>query len=205
MLLLFETLKIEDGKIFNVKWHNKRLNKSRKELFNLSTELDLLDYLTSPPSLGLYRCKVIYNETILSVEYFPYQAKLFKNFQIRPSQIRYDYKYLNREELESLKNNPFDDVIIEKEGFLTDTSIANIAFYDRENWLTPKTPLLEGTTRARLLQKGFLKASPIKKEMIKNYTYFALMNSMIGFSIQKSVYLTDTKGITHVFRESPKQ
>jgi len=203
--MLFETIKIEDGKVFNIEWHNKRFNKSRQELLNLSNELNLLDYISTPPTLGLYRCKVVYDKNIISVDYFPYQTKVFKTFKITPSEINYDYKYFNREVFDSLKSDGFDDIIIEKNGFLTDTFIANIAFYDGAHWLTPKVPLLEGTTRAHLLQEGFLKEYPIKKERIKNYTFFALMNSMIGFSIQKSVYITDIKGTKHVFRESSKQ
>jgi len=203
--MLFETIKIEDGKVFNIEWHNKRFNKSRYELFNLSKEINLLDYIITPPTLGLYRCKIVYDKNIISVDYFPYQAKVFKTFKITPSNINYNYKYFNREALDSLKSDGFDDIIIEKNGFLTDTSIANIAFYDGKHWLTPNTPLLEGTTRARLLKEAFLKEYPIKKEEIKNYPFFALMNSMIGFSIQKSVCITDTKGTNHVFRDSSKQ
>ena len=183
---LFETIKVEDGKVFNLKWHNKRFNKGQKELFETSSKLDLLEYIT-PPKTGLYRCKIIYNNEIQSVEYFPYEVKNFQSFKIVNSQIDYAYKYTNRSTLQELSQKDYDEIIIEKDGFLTDTSIANIAFYDGKDWLTPTNPLLEGTTRARLIDEGFLKLSNIKKENIKNYSYFSLMNAMIGFRIQKSI------------------
>ena len=184
---LFETIKIKDGQIFNLEWHNKRFNKSQKEFFSNPSTTDLKAFIT-PPKKGLFRCKIIYDKKIQSVEYFPYQAKTIQGFKVIPSQIEYGYKYNDRSEFQSLLNG-YDEIIIEKDGLLTDTTIANIAFYDGEQWLTPKTPLLKGTTRARLLNEGFLKLEKIKKENIKNYTHFALMNAMIGFQIQKAVDL----------------
>ncbi|HIP52359.1 MAG TPA: hypothetical protein EYG94_09760 [Campylobacterales bacterium] len=183
--MLFETIKVEEGKVFNLKWHNLRLNKSRKELFSSLSTIDLKDFI-SPPPTGLYRCKIIYNDEIQSVKYFPYQAKTFQTLKIVKSQISYKYKDTNRLDFQELLGE-YNEIIIEKDDLLTDTSIANIAFFDGEKWLTPHTPLLEGTTRARLIEEGFLKLENIKKENIKNYSHFALMNAMIGFRIQKSV------------------
>ena len=183
---LLETIKIEDGKIFNLKWHNQRLNRSRLELFALHKPLNLANYIDTPPQ-GLYRCRVVYDVEINSVEYLPYTPKKLKSFKIIQSNVEYEYKYSDRSELNRLILEDYDEIIIEKNGLLTDTSIANIAFHDGKDWFTPKTPLLKGTTRERLLREGFLKLKDIKKENIKEYSHFALMNAMIGFQIQKSI------------------
>ena len=187
---LFETIKIEDGKIFNLDWHNKRFNKTQKELFSNTSSINLKEFI-SPPTSGLYRCKIIYTDNdIQSVEYFPYKAKKIKKLKVIESQLDYSYKYTNRSTFQELSlelAKDYAEIIIEKNGFLTDTSIANIAFSDGKTWFTPSTPLLKGTTRARLLNEGFLKLKDIKKENIKEYKYFALMNAMIGFRIQKYV------------------
>ena len=184
---LLETIKIEDGKIFNLEWHNRRLNRSRLELFSLYKPIDLANYIDAPPAQGVYRCRVVYDTEIKSVEYLPYTPKLFKHFKIVQSNLAYSYKYSDRSQLNKLISKEYDEIIIEKDNLLTDTSIANIAFYDGQVWLTPSTPLLKGTTRERLLHEGFLKTKDIKKEHIKNYSHFALMNAMIGFQIQKSI------------------
>ena len=183
--MLFETIKIKDGQIFNLEWHNKRFNKTQKELFSNTLNIDLAKFI-SPPKTGLYRCKIIYDNKIQSVEYFPYKVKNFQSFKIIKSQLDYSYKYTNRLTFQELLKE-HDEIIIEKDGLLTDTSIANIAFFDGESWFTPKTPLLEGTTRARLVDEGFLTLADIKKENIEEYSHFALMNAMIGFYIQKSI------------------
>ncbi len=182
----FETIKIKDGKIFNLDWHNNRFNKTQKELFSNTSTMDLKAFIF-PPKNGLYRCKIIYNNNhIESVEYFPYKEKTFKHFTVIKSQLDYQYKYTDRSSFQELLLGN-DEIIIEKDGLLTDTSIANIAFFDGVSWLTPKTPLLAGTTRAKLIEEGFLKLENIKKENIKKYSNFALMNAMIGFRIQKSI------------------
>lgn len=182
---LFETIKIEDGKIFNLDWHNQRFNTTQKELFSNSTPLDLNEFIT-PPTTGLYRCKIIYsNNEILSVDYFPYEAKKIKTLQVVKSQLSYAYKYTNRSMFQELLKD-YNEIIIEKDGLLTDTTIANIAFLEGDRWITPKRPLLKGTTRARLIDEGFLHERDIQKESLKNYSHFALMNAMIGFQIQKS-------------------
>ena len=156
---LFETIKVENGHFFNLKWHNQRLNRSRLELFGETKKIHLEDYLP-PPFHGFLRCRVVYRNEVESIELFPYIPKEFTSFKIISSNINYSYKYDNRQELQHLLDPSFDEIIIEKNGLLTDTSIANIAFYDGKSWFTPTTPLLAGTTRARLLEKGFLKLKP---------------------------------------------
>jgi len=184
--LLFETIKIENGQIENIEWHNRRCNRSRAELFNAKAQLNLETFITPPPT-GLYRCRVTYKEDIQSIEYIPYTPKTFHKFTIVKSQIEYAYKYDNREELNNLQNLHQNEIIIEKDGFLTDTSIANIAFYNGQEWLTPKTPLLKGTMREKLLHNQLLIPKNIRKEELQNFSHFALMNAMIGFQIQKNI------------------
>jgi 4-amino-4-deoxychorismate lyase len=105
--------------------------------------------------------------------------------RIVPSDIEYSLKYANRDALNALleSNKDVDEVIIEKNGYLTDTTISNIAFFDGKQWMTPEKPLLEGTMRAKLIDEGFLKTKQIKKEDLQNYSQVGLMNAMIGFKI----------------------
>ena len=183
---LLETIKIEDGQVINIEWHNRRCNKSRLELFDEKKLLNLEEFIEAPKK-GLYRCRILYDSKINSVEYIPYTPKKIKSFKIVKSNINYSYKYSDREELNELLDNAYDDIIIEKNSLLTDTTIANIAFYDGKQWSTPINPLLEGTLREKLLSEEFLILKNIKSEDIKNYSHFALMNAMIGFQIQKNI------------------
>jgi len=182
--LLLETIKIENGKVFNLAYHQKRFDKTREALFTDNTQIDLSS-LIQAPSDGLYRCRILYEEKINSIKYIPYKEKLFQKLKIVSSDISYPYKYANRDTLNALleKYPQYDEIIIKKEGYITDTSIANLAFYDGTKWFTPKTPLLEGTMRAKLLNEGFLHTRDIKSSDISKYTKVALMNAMVGFKI----------------------
>ena len=183
---LLETIKIKDGKIYNIEWHNKRCNQSRSILFNANTPLDLETFIT-PPTKGLYRCRILYDNEVNFIEYLPYVPKTTKYFKVVKSQIDYSHKYSDRSELNQLLKDSIDEIIIEKNGFLTDTSIANIAFYNGKEWLTPRSPLLHGTMREKLLHENFLIEKDIKSNEIQNFSNFALMNAMIGFQLQKSI------------------
>ena len=187
--LCLETIKVEDGRICNIEWHNQRCNQTRLALFGLKTPLLLQNYITPPPTLGIFRCRILYNQTILSVEYIPYRTSLAKSFKIMQSKIEYKYKYADRDALNTLKEEAlsYDEIIIEKEGLLTDTSIANIAFYSGEQWITPEKPLLKGTIREKLIKNGFLTPKSIKIGDLKAFSNFALMNAMIGFQIQNNI------------------
>lgn len=182
--LLLETIKIEEGKIHNLRYHQDRCDQSRQALFQSEDSLELSSIIDAP-KVGLYRCRILYGETLHSVDYFPYIPKKIQTLRIVSSDTEYSFKYANRDTLNALleSNKDVDEVIIEKDGYLTDTTIANIAFFDGKKWLTPERPLLKGTMRAKLIDEGFLHTKEIKKEDIPHYSQVALMNAMIGFKI----------------------
>jgi 4-amino-4-deoxychorismate lyase len=182
--LLLETIKIENGEIHNLSYHQQRCDESRQTLFQTTDTLELSSII-NPPKKGLYRCRILYGETLHSIDYIPYTPKKIQTLRIVPSDIDYSLKYANRDSLNALleSNKDVDEVIIEKNGYLTDTTISNIAFYDGEQWFTPAKPLLEGTMRAKLIDEGFLQIKEIKREDLYHYSQVALMNAMIGFKI----------------------
>jgi 4-amino-4-deoxychorismate lyase len=176
----FETIKCFDNEVFNLEYHNRRVANT------IGLNLNLQEYIY-PPSSKLYRCKLIYNEyEVLDVQYFEYTKRHIKSFKlIFDDIIEYSKKYLNREDLEKLflKREYADEIIIVKNGLVTDTSIANIAIFDGQVWLTPKNCLLEGTTKSRLLEERFLIEKNVTVDMLKDAKKIALMNAMIDFDI----------------------
>lgn len=182
--LLLETVRIEDGEAHNLPYHQSRFDKSRCELFGDTALIDLASHIEAPPK-GLYRCRILYADRIRHIDYLPYTPRPVHCLKVIASSIDYSYKYAHREELDALllQKGDADDVIIEKEGLLTDTTIANIAFFDGNAWVTPEKPLLEGTMRAKFLDKGLLRTANITKKDLQNYTHVALMNAMLGFKI----------------------
>ena len=118
--LLLETIKIEDGKIHNIHYHQNRCTKSRQTLFHSSDVLDLSSLIDAPKT-GLYRCRILYGEVLHSIEYIPYTPKEIQRLKIVSSDIEYSLKYADRDALNTLleSNKDVDEVIIEKNGYLT--------------------------------------------------------------------------------------
>jgi len=170
-----ETIKIVDGHAPYLKYHLKRMQKAAKKDFNFELKA---------PTEGVYKARVIYEEEIEKIEYHPYTVPTIKSLQIvRDDTIEYPFKYADRKNIEELMKmkKTSDDILIIKNKVITDTSIANIAFYDGSKWLTPQNPLLQGTTRERLLEEKKIFAMQLYENDIKNFEKFALMNAMIGF------------------------
>jgi len=174
----FETIKIEDYEIYNLPYHQKRISKT------IGKNIDLQEYIYCPNN-KLLKCKVLYDaDDILDVRFDIYQKRNIKIFQlIYDDTIKYDYKYENRENINALfsKGKNADEIIIIKNGFVTDTSIANIAIELKGQWFTPKKPLLYGTTRQRYIDDEILKECNITVKMLQSAKKIALLNAMIDF------------------------
>lgn len=178
---LLETIHILEGEALNLEYHQERVNQSRAQLgFH-----DLLTLELFPPKTGEFRCRVLYEKEIEKIEYLPYKRKRISSFKLVHSDIVYDLKYEDRTAIEALlaKNPEADEIIIIKDALITDTSIANLCFFDGTNWLTPKRPLLHGTCRQRLLDKRKIIAADIDYRTLKNFSKIAVMNAMTDFQI----------------------
>ena len=178
----FETIKCDDYEIYNLDYHNKRIANT------IGLNINLQEYIY-PESSELLRCKVIYNkDEILEVQYFAYKKRDINSFKfVFDDEIDYSKKYLNRDTLDKLyeEKDDCDEVIIVKNNIVTDTSIANIAIYYENSWITSKNCLLRGTTRDRLINDKVLIEKDISVQMLKEATKIALMNAMIDFDIKE--------------------
>jgi len=186
---LFETICIRDGVALHLPYHNRRLNRSRKALFGIQSTIDISEYLLDIPPKGLYRAKLIYGLEIEKPSYYIYKAKNIRKITLIEADISYEHKYLDRTAIERLlqEAGTGDEILITRNGLLRDTSIANIALSQGGVWYTPASPLLPGTTRARLLQEGRLIPRDIHTDDLAAYDRLALMNAMVGFAIQPPI------------------
>ena len=182
--ICFETIKVVDGELLNLKYHQKRVDYTR-EKFGFYDNLELAKFDFNLPKKGKFRLRVDYSKEIKSFTCKEFTCREFKEFRVVKSDIEYEFKYANRDEIDALKVDE-KEVIILKNGLLSDTTIANIALCLNGAWLTPKTPLLQGTTRARLIDSGFLKCEDLTIEDLKKAENFAIMNALIDFKIVRA-------------------
>ena len=179
-----ETIKVVDGEIFNLEYHQKRYEEVLKTL-GIQDIKNLGEYL-NPPKWGIYRCRLVYDEESIEVTYHKYKKREISSFKlIFENEIEYSLKSTNREKIDSLfsQKDDADEILIVKNLLITDTSIANIAFFRDGVWFTPKNPLLKGTTRMRLISEGKLIESDIKVQELRSFSQVALLNAMIGFDV----------------------
>ena len=183
---LVESLKLKDGCICNMEFHNERLNRSMQELFPGTPTVDLNAVIQIPADqqTGLYKIRVLYLDRIQQVEITPYQFRTIHSLKVvRHNSIDYHLKYSDRELLNELykQRGSCDDIIIVKNGLVGDSFAANLLFYDGNKWVTPDTPLLKGTQRQRLLSEGRITEKTIREADIRSYHKIGLINAMVSF------------------------
>ena len=89
-------------------------------------------------------------------------------------------KYTDRSLINTLfaQRGACDEIIIIKNGKVTDCSIGNLIFRQGKKWYTPDTPLLLGTQREKLLQEGKIQECTIFQEDIVNFDEIKIINAM---------------------------
>lgn len=183
--LLIETICIKNGRVRNIKFHNQRCNASRKALFESSDNIDLRKFIAidQAPS-GVVKCRITYNDKVETVEYESYTIRPINSLEyIEIGDFEYSFKYADRKKIKTFFNQrgDKDDILMTKNGFLTDTSYGNVALRKNGQWYTPEEPLLKGTRRAMLLEKGKLIPMKIHVNQIDEFDAISIFNSMIPF------------------------
>jgi len=183
MFPLLETIKCNNGKLFNMEFHQARFEKAFREYFKTSLKINLFECIEIPEfaKSGLFRCRVTYSEQIEKIEFFPHQYREIKRLKLlEDNDIDYRFKYAGRERLNRLFENRgiCDDILIVRNGCITDSFAANPVFFDGEKWWTPNTPLLEGTQRAKLLEENKIFECKITPGDISKYKKAGLINAL---------------------------
>jgi len=182
-----------NGQINHLNYHQRRLEKSFQALFGGLNPHQLIKHL-HPPLKGIHRIRVVYDKDQLDVTYHFYQVIHQNNFVLAQADFDYPFKYEDRSCFDQLKQKyPNEEIIFIKNGLITDTTIANIACFIDGIWLTPTTPLLEGTTRARLLDEKKIELADITLERFKKAEKFALMNALTDFYEVKNATIRDLR------------
>lgn len=186
MFQLIETIRLHDGQFGNLRYHEQRMQRAMKEIFGANQKVNLEDVLRnySKPPLGLYKCRLVYNNKRNEVEFISYTIRPAHWLKIvHDDTISYDHKFEDRNEIEHdfKKRGNCDDVLIIKKGRVTDTSQANIVFRRRNEWITPASFLLPGTMRQSLLDRKMIVEEEIHVDDLSGFESFKLVNAMLMF------------------------
>ncbi len=186
-MLCFETICVENRQLKNLSYHEARLNKTRRELWGCTDQWDLAELLEIPESVdeSMHKCRLAYDKSIDNVRWEPYSRRTIRKIRrVYHDEIDYQYKYDNREDLNTLfaQRGDADEILIIKKGLVTDSNFCNVAFFDGAHWLTPATPLLAGTQRAFLIDQGIIGPFEIRESDIAAFQKIRLFNAMVDWA-----------------------
>ena len=70
-----ETIRIENGRIYNLPYHNRRMNETRRDVLHQTGTLDLSDYIHPGNYRERTKCRVEYGTEILKTDYAAYHIR----------------------------------------------------------------------------------------------------------------------------------
>lgn len=192
MIQFLETIRLVNGVLQHIDLHQQRVNNTLRAYYNEKIDLSSIK-IPYPYKEGVFKCRIVYDKKIQEIKFIPYTINIRKTVKlIINNNINYQYKYANRTELDSLLHNAnTDDIIIIKNGFLTDSAYANIILQNSNGLFTPAHPLLYGTMRQYLLNKNFIISKDIHINNLSYFQYIYFINAMQPFGSQPPIYVKD--------------
>lgn len=182
MSRFIESVCFEKGEYKLIDLHQERINKTFRKFYPLTIPFDLLSQLPKLDFKDKYKVRVVYSNESVNIEFAKYlPAKIEILSTVETKDITYSYKFEKRDEIDKLykKREKADDIIIVKNGWLTDSWFANLAFWDGKKWYTPNTYLLNGVKRQFYLRYGLITEKSISPSDIKDFEKISLINAML--------------------------
>lgn len=180
-----ESILFENGKYYNLALHQKRINRTVEKFNPELKSLELRDVVPQAAYRGRFKVRVTYDisdEPIsYDLEFVEYVPRAIASLELVDAEkFDYSFKYEDRDMLNALKEqSKADDIIITIHGLITDSSYANLAFWDGKKWLTPDAPLLDGVRRQQLIAANKIKEAPIRVADLGAFEKVSLINAML--------------------------
>jgi len=189
---LLESIFLKDGQFRHLELHQKRIDYSRKQALNLENNLKLESFLAQHeiPQQGVFKCRILYGAHFADPEFIAYTHKPINSLKIvEASALNYSLKFSNREAINEIytKREACDEVLLVKQGFITDSSYCNIAFSTGGQWFTPDKPLLKGVQRQYFLNQGIIHEQEIRLTDLAKFSSFKLFNAMIDWQMAAEI------------------
>ncbi len=187
MYPFFETLRAQGESVDHFAYHRRRMERTlrangmpepRTDWF-AQLELALrAQALASPQPLRLH---VDYDGISWQIAAGPLPTTPMRTLRlVVDNSIAYPYKSTDRSCLDRLfqQREEADDVLIVKDGYITDTSRANLLLLRQGEWFTPQHSLLPGTTQERLVEELHLQFVPIAPRELDRYEQLWIINAL---------------------------
>ncbi|PID90129.1 MAG: hypothetical protein CSA97_04460 [Bacteroidetes bacterium] len=177
-----ETFRIENGDCPLLTRHIERI---RRTLAAHALEDSVSPFLASqvfPAFASCIKGRMVYSEEVHSLEYTVYAPREIRSLRLMEApHITYPHKSTDRSPLSALlqRRDGADDILITRNGYITDTSFSNVVLTRGDELHTPSTYLLAGTRRAQLLAEGKILERQIHITDLADYSHILLVNAML--------------------------
>jgi 4-amino-4-deoxychorismate lyase len=169
-----------------MEYHNRRFNETCRVLFGLNRKFDLNLQIRIPAKISnqRYKYRILFDGQLFETHIEKYTPRPIGSLQVvHFDDIEYTFKTTKRDKLDEaygLRKN-CDDVIIVRNGLVTDTFASNILLYNDENWITPSSPLLRGVQRSYLIDSKQVIEKEVSVDDLGKYSHIKLINALIPF------------------------
>jgi 4-amino-4-deoxychorismate lyase len=131
---------------------------------------------------GEYKCRFLYNAKNYAIELQNYDRRKIVSLKViyTSFETTYDFKTIVRKKLDNLfaLRASCDEIIIVKNGLVTDAYYYNLVFEKQGKFYTPTQPLLKGVMRSALLQENRIIPMDISVDDISNFEKIHLINAL---------------------------
>lgn len=188
--MFLESICIINGKAQNIDAHKKRMYETASYYGFKAPELPKIEeLLTNGIKECKVKCRIVYHHEISSISFEKYIPKKIKTLKLVNASPDYSFKFSDRTVLDNLLKyrNGCDEILIVRNGFITDTSYSNVVFNKNGELYTPYHPLLNGTKRQKLLSEGVIKEAQISVNSIKEFDRVWLINALLDIEDEVSL------------------
>ncbi|WP_243347542.1 aminotransferase class IV [Parabacteroides sp. FAFU027] len=184
MSLLLESVRIVNGQWMNAAYHRQRMDDSTMELFGKAFSVDF-ETIEIPAEYrkGIVKGRIIYDTQVREVGFDHYSSRKIGSLQlVYEDNIDYHLKWADRTALNELvkQKGTADEILIIKNGFVTDISYANVVVRYKDRLATPAHCLLKGTRRRQLLDQLVVVEEDITVDKLFQAESVIIINAMLG-------------------------
>jgi len=187
----FESIRLDNGIAANIPGHLARVKATALHYFDMAAAERLANEFKNvfnelsrqvAPCNGVHKLRISYSGSIEEISVTPYvKPEIVKLKLVYDDNIDYTYKNADRTDLNALVEQKGDcgDVLICRQGAITDTSFCNVVFENEKGLFTPSDFLLNGIRRRQLLDMGVVNERRIRPEDLHEYRKLLLINAML--------------------------
>lgn len=184
MSQFIESIRLENGVVHNLNYHQERVNKTFLRIFKMPANFSLEKIISENkfPQQGLFKIRIVYDSHRQSIEFATYTRPKFHTYKLVEIEknFTYSFKSTDRKLFDTISQETDKNtlpILIQNKN-VSDSVFSNLIFEKNGKLYSPNTPLLFGTMLSQSLLQHEITMITIKEDEIKNFDYIYPINAM---------------------------